>query len=158
MTNKLDVIINSLKYQSWENFTIWNEISCTKLQLPPEPLTRGLPPPDPHFFCPQLNLLNPPPPRKKFLGTPLLSRMQGTTAPVTRERWCRPQQPSREGVCPTDWSHSSEFHSEHRYYVPWFVRPNRSNGLWCATCLSKGTLLNAFIFHNLRTLTLRLPD
>ena len=36
-----------------------NEISCTKLQLPPEPLTRGLPPPDPRSLCPQLNLLNP---------------------------------------------------------------------------------------------------
>ena len=35
--------------------------------MPPEPLTKGLPPPDPR---PQLNLLNPP--RKKFLGTPLL--------------------------------------------------------------------------------------
>ena len=33
-------------------------MSCTKLQLPPEPLTRGLPPPDPHSLCPQLNLLN----------------------------------------------------------------------------------------------------
>jgi len=32
-----------------------------KLQLPPEPLTRGLPPPDPRsVLCPQLNLLNPP--------------------------------------------------------------------------------------------------
>jgi hypothetical protein len=29
--------------------------------LPPEPLTRGLPPPDPRsVLCPQLNLLNPP--------------------------------------------------------------------------------------------------
>ena len=46
------------------------EISCTKLQLPLEPLTRGLPPPDPRSLCPQLNLLNPPP-RTKFLGTPL---------------------------------------------------------------------------------------
>ena len=36
----------------------WN--SCTKLQLPPEPLTRGLPPPDTRSLCPQLNLLNPP--------------------------------------------------------------------------------------------------
>ena len=44
--------------------------NCTKLQLPPEPLTRGLPPPDPCSLCPQLNLLNPR--RKKFLGTPLL--------------------------------------------------------------------------------------
>jgi len=40
---------------------MWNEISCTKLQLPPEPLTRGLPPPDLllSVLCPQLNLLNP---------------------------------------------------------------------------------------------------
>ena len=27
-------------------------ISCTKLQLPPEPLTRELPPPDPRSLCP----------------------------------------------------------------------------------------------------------
>ena len=40
------------------------KISCTKLQLPPEPLTRGLPPPDPSSLCPQLNLLNPPPSNK----------------------------------------------------------------------------------------------
>jgi hypothetical protein len=31
---------------------MWNEISCTKLQLPPETLTRGLPPPDPRSLCP----------------------------------------------------------------------------------------------------------
>jgi hypothetical protein len=43
---------------------------CTKLQLPPEPLTRGPLPPDPRSLCPQLNLLKPPP-RIKFLGTPL---------------------------------------------------------------------------------------
>ena len=60
MTNKLVVIINSLKVPKIEkNFTINNEISCTKLQLPPEPLTRGPPPPDPRSVCPQLNLLNP---------------------------------------------------------------------------------------------------
>jgi hypothetical protein len=46
MANKLVVIINSFKIATnYENFTIWNEISCTKLQLPPEPLTRGLPSP-----------------------------------------------------------------------------------------------------------------
>jgi hypothetical protein len=33
----------------------------TKLQLSPEPLTRGPLPPDPRSLCPQLNLLNPPP-------------------------------------------------------------------------------------------------
>ena len=31
---------------------MWNEISCTKLQLPPETLTRGLLPPDPRSLCP----------------------------------------------------------------------------------------------------------
>ena len=36
-------------------------MSCTKLQLPPEPQIRGLLPPDPRSLCPQLNLLNPPP-------------------------------------------------------------------------------------------------
>ena len=40
--------------------TIGNEISCTILQLPPEPLIRGLSHPDPCSVCPQLNLLNPP--------------------------------------------------------------------------------------------------
>ena len=39
-------------------------MSCTKLQLPPEPMTKGLLPPDPRSHCPQLNLLNPPPPNK----------------------------------------------------------------------------------------------
>ena len=44
-----------------KKITIRNEISCTKLQLPPEHLTRGLPPPDPllSVLCPRLNLLNP---------------------------------------------------------------------------------------------------
>ena len=49
-----------------------NEISCTKLQLPPEPLTRGLPPPDPRSLCPLSSTeFVEPPPRIKFLGTPL---------------------------------------------------------------------------------------
>ena len=62
MTNKLVVIINSLKVQKIrKKITIRNEISCTKLQLPPEPLTRRLLPPDPcSVLFPQLNLLNPP--------------------------------------------------------------------------------------------------
>ena len=70
MTNTLVFIINSLKVPKIKkNITIWNEISYTKLQLPPEPLTRGLPPPDPHSLCPQLILLNLR--WTKFLGTPL---------------------------------------------------------------------------------------
>ena len=69
MTNKLVVIINSLKYQKLRKlyYMKWNFF--VKLQLPPEPLTKGLQPPDPRHLCPQLNLLNPP--GKKFLGTPL---------------------------------------------------------------------------------------
>ena len=58
MKNKLVFIIKSLKLPTI--ITILNEISSTKLQLPPEPLTRGLPPPDHRSLCPQLNLLNPP--------------------------------------------------------------------------------------------------
>jgi len=33
------------------NVTIRNGISFTKLQLPPEPVTRGLPPADLRLFC-----------------------------------------------------------------------------------------------------------
>jgi len=51
MTNKLVVIINSLKATKINKILLY-EISCTKLQLPPEPLTRGLPPPDPRSLCP----------------------------------------------------------------------------------------------------------
>ena len=67
MTNKLVVIINSLKYQKLRKFAIWNEISCTKLQLPPEPLTRGLPPTDPRSLCPQMNVLDPPPEQNSWV-------------------------------------------------------------------------------------------
>ena len=71
MINKLVVIIISLKVPKIKKkFTIWNGISCTKLQLPPEPLTRGLLPTDPFLsvLCPQLNLLNSPPHPKKISG------------------------------------------------------------------------------------------
>jgi hypothetical protein len=53
MTNKLVVIINSLKY---------------KLQLPPEPLTRGLPPQDPHSLCPLSSTQLVEPPSNKIPG------------------------------------------------------------------------------------------
>ena len=47
-------------------------MSCTKLQLPPEPLTKGLPPPDPRPLCPLSSTeFVDPPSKKKFLGTPL---------------------------------------------------------------------------------------
>ena len=75
MTNKLVVIINSLKVPKIKKILLY-EISCTKLQLSPEPLTRRLRPQIPvlSVLCPQLNLLNTPP-RKKFLGTPLVTTL-----------------------------------------------------------------------------------
>jgi hypothetical protein len=36
-------------------------MSCTKLELPPEPLTRGLPPPDTLSLCPQTEFVESPP-------------------------------------------------------------------------------------------------
>ena len=70
MTNKLVVIINSLKVTKIKKVLLFEvkflvpNYSCLQ-----NPLTRGLPPPDPRSLCPQLNLLNPP--RTKFLGTSL---------------------------------------------------------------------------------------
>ena len=49
-------------------------MSCTKLQLPPESLTRGLPPQDPRSLCPLSStefVESPHPPRTKFLCAPL---------------------------------------------------------------------------------------
>ena len=74
MTNKLVVIINSLKLSKIKKILLY-EISCTKSQLPPEPLTRGQPPTDPISLCPLSSTeLVEPPPRTKFLSTPLVSR------------------------------------------------------------------------------------
>jgi len=72
MTNKLVVIVNGLKEPKIKKILLY-EISCTKLQLPPKPLTRGLPPPDLHSLCPpsSTEFGGTPPPRTKFLGTPL---------------------------------------------------------------------------------------
>ena len=71
----------------------WNEISYAKLQLPPEPLARGLSPPDPRSFCPQLNLLSSPP-RKKILGTPL---------PLSSTEFVEPPPKKIPGYA-TDWN------------------------------------------------------
>ena len=70
MTNKLVVIINSLKVPKIKKmFTVWHEISCIKLQLPSEPLTRGLPPPDPRSLWPLSSTeFVEPPPRNKIPG------------------------------------------------------------------------------------------
>ena len=51
MTNKLVVIINSLKVPKIKKILLY-EISCTKLQLPPEPLAKELPPPEHRSLCP----------------------------------------------------------------------------------------------------------
>jgi len=63
MTDKLVVIINSLKVPKIKKILL-----CEMKFLVPNysclqnPLPGGLPPPDPRSLCPQLNLLNPPPP------------------------------------------------------------------------------------------------
>jgi hypothetical protein len=62
MTNKLVVIINSLKVPKIKKILLYEMKSCTKLQLPPEPLTRGLLPPDPLSLCPLSS--------SKFVDTP----------------------------------------------------------------------------------------
>jgi len=77
MTNELVVII-VFKVPKIKKISLHEMKFFTKLQLPPEPLTRGLPPPYPRFLCPQLNLLNPPPLRTKYLRTPLLTAETGS--------------------------------------------------------------------------------
>ena len=77
MTNKLVVNINSLKVPkiNYIYIYIWNEIPCTKLQLPPELVTNDYSPPNPRSLCPlsSTEFVEPPHmPRTKFLGTPLL--------------------------------------------------------------------------------------
>jgi len=72
MKNKLVVIIDSLKVPKIKKILLYEmkflvpNYSCLQ-----NTLNMGLPTPDPSSLCPQLNLLNPPP-RTKFLGTPLL--------------------------------------------------------------------------------------
>ena len=63
MTNKLVVIINSLKVTKIKKMLLYEMKFFTKLQLPPEPLTRGLPPPDPRSLCPlsSSEFVEPPP-------------------------------------------------------------------------------------------------
>ena len=63
--------LNSKTTAGLQLFYINNEISCTKLQLPPEPLTRGLPSPrSPFSLSSVLNWICWTPPRTKFLGMP----------------------------------------------------------------------------------------
>ena len=75
MTNKLVVIINSLKVSKIKKILLYGmkflvpNYSCLQ-----NPWLRDYRPQIPGLsvLCPQLNLLNSPPPRTKFLGTPLL--------------------------------------------------------------------------------------
>jgi len=64
MTNKLVVFINSLKVPKIKKILLYEIKFLVPNYNPQEPLTRGLPPPDPRFSLSQLNLLNPPPPNK----------------------------------------------------------------------------------------------
>ena len=66
MTNKLVVIINILSVPKIKKILLC-ETSCTKLQLPPEPLTKWLSPPDPRSLCPlsSAEFVDHPPPQKK---------------------------------------------------------------------------------------------
>ena len=65
MTNKSVVIINSLKVPKIKKILLYEmKFFVPNYSCPPEPLTRGLPPPDPRSLCPQLNLLNLPPTNK----------------------------------------------------------------------------------------------
>ena len=74
MTNKLVVIINSLKVPKIKKILLYEvkflvrNYSCFQ-----NPWLGGYRPQSP-VLCPQLNLLKPPPPEKKFLGTPLVGR------------------------------------------------------------------------------------
>ena len=97
-------------------------MSCTKLQLPPEPLTRGLPPPDPRSLCPLSSTeFVEPPPRTKFMGTPLLLEQCGGTV-VTHVALGQP--PPLElcffSLCQYNYKQSSTIHS--------FVIPGIENG------------------------------
>jgi len=90
MTNKLVVVINSLEVpQIKKVFTIWNEISCTKLQLPSKPLSKGLPPPDPRSLCPvsSTEFVETPSPRTKFLGMPLVRELKMSKPSVLGHTW-----------------------------------------------------------------------
>jgi len=72
MTNKWGVIINSLKVSKIKKILLYEMkfLVHTKLQMPPETLTRGLPPPDPPSLCPlsSTEFVDPPPRPNKIPG------------------------------------------------------------------------------------------
>ena len=90
MTNKLVVIINSVKVPKIKKILLYEmkflvpNYSCLQ-----NPWLGGYRPQIPvlSVLCPQLNLLNNPPPRTKFLGTPLKQCLVLTSFP--RQPWLR---------------------------------------------------------------------
>ena len=67
MTNKLVVTINSLKVPKFKKILLHEmKFLVRNYRCFQNPWLGGYP-----ILCPQLNLLNPPPSRTKFLGTPL---------------------------------------------------------------------------------------
>ena len=89
------------------NEEVLNEISCTILHPPPEPLTRGLLPPYPRSLCPQPNLLNSLP-RNKIprYATGEQDSEQAGNEEVLHENSCTKLQPPPEsltrGLMPQD--------------------------------------------------------
>jgi hypothetical protein len=67
---KLSRIPSSVEYTR-TSVTTWSEYGFHSFANWVEPLTRGLPPPDPHSPCPLSSTQFAEPPRKQILGTPL---------------------------------------------------------------------------------------
>ena len=66
----------------------WNFLYCTKLQLPPEPLTRGLPPPDPRslYSLSSTEFVEPPPKKSWVRHWHRLACFQTRASAVRRQR------------------------------------------------------------------------
>jgi hypothetical protein len=70
MTNKLVVIINSLKVPNIKKILLYEmKFRVPNYSLPPEPLTRGLTPTDPRSLCPlsSTEFVDPPPGKNSWL-------------------------------------------------------------------------------------------
>ena len=95
MTNKLVVIINSLRVPKIKKILLYEMKflvpNCSCLQ---NPWLTGLPPPDPRSVCPlsSTEFVEPPPPRTKFLGTPLSCTKPDDGLPIGRK------------ICVMQWS------------------------------------------------------
>ena len=78
MENKLVVIVNSLKVPKIKKILLYGmKFLVPNYNCLQNPWLGGYPVQNPSLsvLCPQLNLLNPLPPEKKFLGTPLSATM-----------------------------------------------------------------------------------